>query len=87
MDVQKQTAIVLAWQLYEQGLGKSAIVRRLGRHRETIIEWLKGIAQRHWAGANTNPKMRFACFPGCKLFRALPPSSVPLGFPADETTT
>ena len=43
MGVQKQTAIVLAWELYEAGLSKSAIARRLGRHRETIIEWIKGI--------------------------------------------
>ena len=45
VDVQKQTVIVLAWQLYEQGLSKSAIARRLGRHRKTIIEWLKSIEQ------------------------------------------
>ncbi len=45
MDVQKQTEIVLAWELYEQGLSKSAIARRLGRHRETIIEWIKAIEQ------------------------------------------
>ncbi len=45
VDVQKQTEIVLAWELYEQGLSKSAIARRLGRHRETIIEWIKAIEQ------------------------------------------
>jgi transposase len=43
--VQKQTEIVLAWELYEQGLSKSAIARRLGRHRETIIQWIKAIEQ------------------------------------------
>lgn len=43
MDVQKQTEIVLAWELHEQGMSKSAIARHLGRHRETIILWLAGI--------------------------------------------
>lgn len=43
MEVQKQTEVVLAWELYEQGMSKSAIARRLGRNRETIIEWIKGI--------------------------------------------
>jgi len=43
VDVQKQTEVVLAWELYEQGLSKSAIARCLGRNRETIIVWIKGI--------------------------------------------
>jgi transposase len=41
--MEKQTEIVLAWELYEQGLSKSAIARRLGRNRETIITWIQGI--------------------------------------------
>ena len=45
MDVQKQTEIVLAWELYQQGMSKSAIARRLNRHRDTIIEWCKAIEQ------------------------------------------
>ncbi len=45
MDVQKQTEIVLVWELYEQGLSKSAIARRLGRNRETIITWIQGVEE------------------------------------------
>ena len=45
MGVQKQTEMVLAWELFEQGLSKAAIARRLGRERETIRLWLRGIEQ------------------------------------------
>ena len=45
MEVQKQTEVVLAWELYEQGLNKSAIARRLGRDRETVRLWLRGVEQ------------------------------------------
>ena len=45
MDMEKATEIVLAWKLYEQGLSKSAIARRLGRHRETIILWLRSVEE------------------------------------------
>jgi len=41
--MEKTTEMVLAWELHEQGLSKSAIARRLGRHRETIILWLRGM--------------------------------------------
>ena len=43
MDVEKQTEMVLVWELYEQGMSKSAIARQLGRNRETIIAWIAGI--------------------------------------------
>lgn len=45
MDMEKQTEMVLAWELYEQGLSKSAIARQLGRNRETIIAWIAGIEE------------------------------------------
>ncbi|MBV9468153.1 MAG: helix-turn-helix domain-containing protein [Abitibacteriaceae bacterium] len=43
--MEKQTDIVLAQELFEQGLSKSAIARRLGRDRETIRLWLRGLEQ------------------------------------------
>ena len=46
--MEKATEIVLAQELFEQGLSKSAIARRLGRERETIrlwLRWLRGIEQ------------------------------------------
>lgn len=45
MLMEKATEIVLAQELSEQGLSKSAIARRLGRDRETIRFWLRGIEQ------------------------------------------
>lgn len=45
MGMEKATEIVLAQELFEQGLNKSAIARRLGRDRETIRLWLRGIEQ------------------------------------------
>jgi transposase len=43
--MEKATEMVLAQELFEQGLSKSAIARRLGRDRETIRLWLRGIEQ------------------------------------------
>ena len=38
-----ETLIILSWELYEQGMPKIRIAQRLGKHRETIHLWLKGI--------------------------------------------
>ena len=46
MRVHKQIEMILAKELQEQGLSKSAIARQLGRDRETIRLWLRGI-ERH----------------------------------------
>jgi hypothetical protein len=43
MDVLNETLITLCWELYEQGLPKLQIARRLGKHRETVHVWIKGI--------------------------------------------
>ncbi|MFC1957896.1 hypothetical protein ACFLX0_03680 [Chloroflexota bacterium] len=43
MDMTNETLIVLCWELYEQWMPKSRIAQRLGKHRETIHLWIKGI--------------------------------------------
>lgn len=43
--MKKQTEMVLAWELHQQGLSQSAIARRLDRNRETIRLWLRGIEE------------------------------------------
>lgn len=43
MDVLNETIITLCWELYEQGIPKIQIAKRLDRHRETIHLWIKGI--------------------------------------------
>jgi transposase len=45
MGMEKATEIVLAWELHEQGVSKSAIARRLGRNRETVIIWIRGVEE------------------------------------------
>ncbi len=45
MDMQNTTLITLCWELYEQGMPKIRIATRLGRHRETVHRWIKGIQQ------------------------------------------
>ena len=45
MDMENETLITLCWELYEQGVPKSHIARRLYKHRETVHIWIKGIEQ------------------------------------------
>ncbi len=45
MDMQNATLITLCWELYEQGIPKSRIALRLGKHRETIHLWIKCIQE------------------------------------------
>jgi transposase-like protein len=45
MGMEKATEIILSRELFEQGLSKSAIARRLGRDRETIRIWLRGVEE------------------------------------------
>src|SRR3972149_1081345 len=43
MDMSNLTLITLAWELYQQGVPESRIAKRLGKNRETVHLWLKGI--------------------------------------------
>ena len=43
MDMQNSTLITLCWELYEQGMPKTRIAERLGKHRETIHIWIKNV--------------------------------------------
>jgi transposase len=45
MDVKQLTKIVIAWELFEEGLPKSHIAEQLGIHRETVGIWITGIAE------------------------------------------
>jgi transposase len=45
MDMHNSTLITLCWELYGHGMPKTRIAQRLGRHRETIHLWIKGIEQ------------------------------------------
>jgi transposase len=39
------TVVTLAWELHEQGINNTRIAQQLGRHRETIGLWIKGIEE------------------------------------------
>jgi transposase len=43
MDMTNETLITLCWELYEQGIPKSHIAQRLGKHRETVGIWIREI--------------------------------------------
>jgi len=43
MDMQNSTLITLCWELYEQDIAKTRIAARLGKHREMVHLWVKGI--------------------------------------------
>ena len=43
MDMTNETLVVLCWELYEQRMPKTRIAQRLGKHRETVHLWIKGI--------------------------------------------
>jgi len=45
MDMLSETLITVCWGLYEQGMPKSRIARRVGKHRETVHLWIKGIRE------------------------------------------
>jgi transposase len=50
MDMQTHTQLTRAWELAAQGLSHTKIAAHLGRHRETIGLWLKGITTDGLAG-------------------------------------
>ena len=50
MDMHTLTQLTLAFELAEHGLSHTKIAAHLGRHRETIGLWLKGIARYGLAG-------------------------------------
>lgn len=45
MDMQNSTLITMAWELYGTGMPKARIAAHLGKHRETIHLWIKGVEQ------------------------------------------
>ena len=45
MDMMNVTKVTMAWELHQQGVPKTHIAQRLGKHRETIHLWIKGVEQ------------------------------------------
>jgi len=44
-DMRNNTQITLAWELFEIGVGKTHIARQLGKDRETIRIWIRGVEE------------------------------------------
>lgn len=44
VEVIQTTKIVLAWELFEQGVPKGHIAEKLDVHRETVREWIRGVS-------------------------------------------
>lgn len=45
MDMLNETLLILCWELHQQGIPKSHIAEKLGKNRETIHIWIRGIEQ------------------------------------------
>ena len=45
MDMTNETLITLCWELYEHGIPKVRIGEKLGKHRETIHLWIRGVQE------------------------------------------
>ena len=45
MDMLNVTLITMAWELHREGVPKTHIARQLGKHRETIHLWIRGVEQ------------------------------------------
>ena len=43
MEMMNVTKATMAWELHQQGVPKAHISQRLGKHRETIHLWIKGV--------------------------------------------
>jgi transposase len=45
MEMKQLTKIAMCWELFEENVPKGHIAERIGVHRETVREWIVGIAQ------------------------------------------
>ncbi len=65
MDMHNTSLIILAWELFQQGVNKSDIARHLSRDRETIRIWVSGVEKLglmefldHYEGAKKGERKR-----------------------------